>query len=74
MRRSPKSYTDMTYHSQVVYLFIPNDQRHFLVKFRLVPGNDSLCESGLLDDDEQKEPWFRFVFLIIMNLLQVNEN
>ena len=59
MRRAPASFADLTYHSQITYLFIPKDEVHRLVRFRLVPGIQCRNESGLLDDEEQEHPWQR---------------
>ena len=58
MRRAPTSYADLTYHSQIVYQFIPKDAGRppLLVKFRLVPGRPSQ-QSGLLEEHEQEHPW-----------------
>jgi len=57
LRRAPNSFSELVYHSQITYLFIPNDGQPRLVKFRLVPGRPC-TQTGLLSETEdQLHPW-----------------
>jgi len=57
LRRAPTSFSDLVYHSQITYQFIPNDGQPRLVKFRLVPGRPC-TQTGLLSETEdQLHPW-----------------
>ena len=67
LRKAPRSFAALTYHSQIVYKFIPRDGRPRLVKFRLIPQEcqksavdqvvDNWFESGLLSSEDQRDPW-----------------
>jgi len=57
LRRAPTSFSDLVYHSQIAYQFIPSDGQPRLVKFRLVPGRPC-TQTGLLGETEdQLHPW-----------------
>lgn len=69
LRKAPKSFSSLIYHSQIAYKFIARDGKVRLVKFRLVPQecnilnsnqshDNSYVESGLLSVADQREPWF----------------
>ena len=57
LRRAPDSFSELVYHSQITYQFIPTDGQPRLVKFRLVPGR-SCTQTGLLSEtQDQLHPW-----------------
>ena len=57
LRRAPSSYCHLHYHSQSPYRWVANDGQSRLLKFRLVPSDRQLKESGLLSSEDQAEPW-----------------
>ncbi|ELU07246.1 hypothetical protein CAPTEDRAFT_169085 [Capitella teleta] len=56
LRKSPGSFADLIYYSQIPYKFIPFDEKPRLMKFRLIPA-EPCRESGRLDENEQAEVW-----------------
>ena len=57
MRRAPSSFSDLVYHSQITYQFIPTDAQPRLVRFRLVPGHPCIQTGLLSETEDQLHPW-----------------
>ena len=57
MRRAPSSFSDLVYHSQITYQFIPNDGQPRLARFRLVPGTPCIQTGLLSETEDQLHPW-----------------
>ena len=57
LRRAPTSFSDLVYHSQFAYQFIPTDGQPRLVKFRLVPGTPCTRTGLLSETEDQLHPW-----------------
>lgn len=59
MRRAPRCYTTLRYHSQTVRLWVDaRDVRH-LVRYRLVPDDATAGETGMPDARDYERPWER---------------
>ncbi|XP_074649222.1 polyunsaturated fatty acid 5-lipoxygenase-like [Tubulanus polymorphus] len=59
-RRAPDSFAKMIYHCHTTYSYQANDGMTRTVRFRFVP-KDLDVESGLTDEQDQREPWNRKV-------------
>ncbi|XP_013388118.1 allene oxide synthase-lipoxygenase protein [Lingula anatina] len=58
MRRAPTSYSSQVYYNHFTYHMTFSDESTELVRFRLVPAAD-VSESGLLNEQQQKQAWVR---------------
>lgn len=56
LRRAPRSYTGLRYHSQIVYRFKAHDGLRRFCRFRLVPDDDA-PEDGIPDTADLRAPW-----------------
>ncbi len=58
LRRSPESYYNMYYHSQMTYDFHAKDGKRRVARFRVIPASGQM-EAGRLTADEQRELWYQ---------------
>ena len=57
MRRAPASYCVLSYFHQTVLEWLTPDSYHVLVRFRLVPSDDSGADRGVPDEADLSELW-----------------
>ena len=59
LRRNPESFTDQRYYTQTPLRFIADDGVERYAKFRLVPADDGVRETGIPGEDDLQTPWFQ---------------
>ena len=56
VRRAPESYFNQVYYSQVMHVLKATDDKEYLIRLRVVPG-DASDENGQLTEEDQKTAW-----------------
>ena len=59
LRRNPESFTDQRYYTQTPLRFCAFDGIERYAKFRLVPHDPSICETGIPLESDLQTPWFQ---------------
>ncbi|OAF67249.1 hypothetical protein A3Q56_05025 [Intoshia linei] len=57
IRARPSSYCNQIYNTHLFYKIIVEEGVYYAVRFRLIPINSSVTNSGQLEEEEQKNPW-----------------
>ena len=59
LRRNPESFADQRYYTQTPLRFHASDGVERYAKFRLVPEDPNVAESGVPNEDDLQTPWFQ---------------